>query len=320
MISSSAPGKAILCGEHAVVYGQPAIALPIGAVSATATVERGGEAGVVIETPDVGGRLHLRARPDHPLASLARETLAAINAPQHEPLKIVLRSTIPIGGGMGSGAALGAALVQALAAYHGAQLDPATVSALVYASERFYHGTPSGIDNTVVSFAQPIWYQRDREGAPRLEPLVLGGELTLIIADTGMRCPTHVTVGKVRERRAAEPEVYDTIFVSIGRIVEAVRSALHNGDIRSAGALLDENHRLLQALGVSTAELDRLVGVARQAGALGAKLSGGGGGGIMLALTDAERPHIVETALRLAGAARVIVTQVTPSGPESVLV
>ncbi|MDQ5853675.1 MAG: mevalonate kinase, partial [Chloroflexota bacterium] len=128
MARSSAPGKLILCGEHAVVYGQPAIALPVAAVAATATVMPEAGGGIVVALPDLDERWRLDERPEHPLAGLIRRTLDVLGVSEVTPLAIVLESTIPIASGMGSGAALGAALVQALARHFGRPLDAATVS------------------------------------------------------------------------------------------------------------------------------------------------------------------------------------------------
>src|SRR3712207_1969819 len=195
MTTASAPGKVILCGEHAVVYGRPAIALPLSAVRATATVTvapRG--SGIVCEAPDLAERWPLTDASQQPLARLVALTLQRLNITTASDLKITLRSEIPIASGMGSGAALGAALVKVISAQFGHVLPPTEVSALVYESERLFHGTPSGIDNTVVSLEQPIWYQWVDDGAPIIEPLVLGAPLVLVIGDTGVRAPTYVTV------------------------------------------------------------------------------------------------------------------------------
>ena len=326
MARAFAPGKLILGGEHAVVYGQPAIALPVAAVGATATVlvedrPASGPPQLLLDLPDLGERWSADEQPDHPLTRLAIRTLNQLGVRPDRSLTVVLESSIPIASGMGSGAALAAALVKALAKYAGHELDPASVSALVYESERYYHGTPSGIDNTVVSFARPIWYQRRGALAgAHIEPLVVGAPLTLVIGDTGLRCPTRVTVGRVREAAVAQPAVYEAHFESIGRIVAAARAALMHGDRAALGVLLDSNHQLLQTIGVSSQELDRLVVAARDAGALGAKLSGGGGGGVMLALVVDEAVVAVEAALLGAGAARVIVTRVPGTDAGAVLV
>ncbi len=318
---ATAPGKVILCGEHAVVYGQPAIALPVESVVATATVVAIGDEGIVLDLPDLGERDRSARDPDHPFARLARATVAALGITGPTGLRITLTSTIPVASGMGSGAALGAALVKAVAVHYGRALGPAEVSALVYDSERYYHGTPSGIDNTVVSFAQPIWYQRmspDRQAL--IEPIITGGRWTLLIADTGVRSPTRSTVGALRERWIADPARHDTIFSAIGEIVRAARPAIERGDQMKMGALMNENHALLRELGVSSPELDRLVVAAIGAGADGAKLSGGGGGGIMLALVTPETVRAVETALKAADAVRVVETTLQQSGQGGVLV
>ncbi|WP_043097231.1 mevalonate kinase [Kallotenue papyrolyticum] len=314
---ASAPGKVILCGEHAVVYGRPAIALPLPDIRATAWVADAPGAGLRLELPDLGEQWEVAAEAhagEHPLAFLARRTLATLGAAP-TGLRITLRSAIPIASGMGSGAALGAALVRALATHLGQALTPAAIAALVYESERFFHGTPSGIDNTVVSYEQPIWFVRGDPGAvpPRaatIEALALGAPLRLVIGDTGVRAPTHLTVGGVRERWQRDPARYEALFAAIGEVSSAARDLLARGAVEQLGRLLDRNQELLEALGVSSPALERLIAAARAAGAYGAKLSGGGGGGIMLALVTEERQAQVCAALAAAGAARVVQTVV----------
>lgn len=320
-MSASAPGKVILCGEHAVVYGHPAIAVPVTSVAARATVKGRRVAGTEIVTPDLDEQWLIDERPDHPLSTLTERTLRTLGHGDKQALRITLESTIPIASGMGSGAAIAAALVRGLGRYFAAELDPALVSRLVYESERHYHGTPSGIDNSVVSYGRPIWFQRSPDGAaPRIEPLPLAESWTLVIGDTGLRAPTRLTVGAVRERRTRDPQGYDALFAAIGQAVATIRQRLLSGAVAGIGPLLDQNHHYLQAIGVSTPELDRLVLAARAAGATGAKLSGGGGGGIMLATANAAAAPAVARALRAAGAARVIVTEVAAAGSGSVLV
>ncbi|HEX6288672.1 MAG TPA: mevalonate kinase [Herpetosiphonaceae bacterium] len=311
MTTASAPGKVILCGEHAVVYGYPAIALPLPDVRAHATVEdapRG--AGITLDTPDVSESWRLDEAQPHPLATLVRLTFETLGIVTPLDLHITLRSTIPIARGMGSGAALGAALVKALAAHLGARLDPGTLSRLVYESERFYHGTPSGIDNTVVSYEQAIWFVRGQQGAgqaalPTIEPIRIGAPFALVIGDTGVYAPTHITVGGVRERWQGAPERYNALFGEIGQVVTAIRGKLADGDLVALGGALNRNQELLQALGVSVPALETLIDAALAAGALGAKLSGGGGGGIMLALAEVAQRETVARALLKAGAAHV---------------
>jgi mevalonate kinase len=309
--TASAPGKVIMCGEHAVVYGRPAVALPLIDVRATATVHDGTEQGIVCNAPDIGERWLLHERPDHPIPQLVQATLDRLGCNVPPSLRITLRSNIPVASGMGSGAALGAALVKALATHWGQTLRPAEVAALVYESERAYHGTPSGIDNTVVSYEQPIWFQRNAVGTPpTIEPLKLGSSLRFVIGDTGVRAPTYVTVGAVRAAWQHDRARYEGLFDQIGAIARDVRGALATGRIRILGRLLNRNQALLRELGVSSPELERLIDAALTAGAQGAKLSGGGGGGIMLALVDPQRAEAVSAALGAAGAVRVLQTVV----------
>ncbi|MCB0100201.1 MAG: hypothetical protein KDE46_30930 [Caldilineaceae bacterium] len=136
--------------------------------------------------------------------------------------------------------------------------------------------------------------------------------MTLVIGDTGIASPTSVTVGDVRRGWQAEPQRYETIFDAVGRIVYAARDAVQSGDVAALGRLMDENHALLHEMGVSSVELDRLCAAARQAGALGAKLSGGGRGGNMIALAREAEVESVEQALTAAGARRVVTTVVEP--------
>lgn len=316
MTTASAPGKVILCGEHAVVYGQPAIALPLPGVRSQATIEAAPfGAGIRLNLADLGESRLLEAE-DHPLATLVRLTIAEVGTTLPLDLSITLRSAIPIASGMGSGAALGAALVNALSAYLGRPLDPAAVSRLVYESERFYHGTPSGIDNTVVSYEQAIWFMRGQEQGgtrepPTIEPLHIGAPLALVLGDTGVHAPTHITVSGVRERWRHDRENFDALFSKIGRLVVGIRRYLADGDLLSLGAALNRNQELLREIGVSSPELERLISAALAAGALGAKLSGGGGGGIMLALAAVDHQEPVSRALLEAGATRVTETVVT---------
>ena len=309
MTTGSAPGKIILFGEHAVVYGRPAIAAPVSQLAATATVmaaEPGN--GCVLDLSDIGETVPVTGESAmQPLALVTRLTLDAL-AMATPDWRIVLRSTIPVSSGLGSGAAAATAIVRAIAAAAGHALTPAEISTLVFESERLFHGTPSGIDNTVIAYEQPVWFVRGQSP----EPFVIAQPVTLVIGDTGIASPTSVTVGDVRRGWQAEPQRYETIFDAVGRIVYAARDAVQSGDVAALGRLMDENHALLHEMGVSSVELDRLCAAARQAGALGAKLSGGGRGGNMIALAREAEVESVEQALTAGGARRVVTTVVEP--------
>jgi mevalonate kinase len=221
-------------------------------------------------------------------------------------LLVTVTSTIPIARGLGSGAAVATAVARALAGYWGYAPQPEEISRLVYEVEKLHHGTPSGIDNTVIAYEQPVYFVRG-EGASRL---AVGASFDLVIADTGVASSTRAVVGDVRRRWEADRERYEGLFDEIGAVARLAKSAIQRGDRRAVGRLMNENHALLVALGVSSAELDRLVAAARAAGAWGAKLSGAGRGGNMLALVEPEQAPAVAAALRAAGATNVVMSQV----------
>jgi mevalonate kinase len=295
----------ILFGEHAVVYGRPALAIPVTKVRAEAVVESGGDGGLTVVAHDLNERLTVRDAPaDHPLAAAARLALDRLGLSDAVNWRVEVRSTIPIASGLGSGAAVSAAIIRALADAAGAILPPAEVADLVFEVDRLHHGTPSGIDNTVIAYEQPVYFVRGQP--PQRFPI--GRPFMLAIADTGIRSPTRITVGDVRRARDEDPERYDVIFDRIAAVVEAACSAIAAGQTAQLGPLMDENHVLLSELDVSSPELEQLAAAARGAGAGGAKLSGGGRGGNLIALVMPDVAEAVAEALRAAGAARVILT------------
>ncbi len=302
-IRASAPGKVILFGEHAVVYGRPAIAVPVPQVRATAVVEPAPEgAGLTLVAADLEREVSLRDAPsDDPLAAIARLTLDHLGHPEPD-VRLTVTSTIPIAGGMGSGAAVSTAIVRALASFFGQELPPAEVSRLVYEVEKLHHGTPSGIDNTVVAYERPVYFVRDR----RMETFSPGAPLYLLIADSGVPSRTKEVVAAVRARWEKQPARYDFLFDRIGEVVDEAREAIEAGDVYTLGGLMDQNHELLRKIGVSSPELDELVEAARYGGALGAKLSGAGRGGNIIALVEEFSADEVEAVLRAAGAKRIV--------------
>jgi mevalonate kinase len=308
MLTAHAPGKVILLGEHAVVYGRPAIAVPVWETVATARVSKGAAgSGCIIVAADVERTVNVaRAADDEPLAVVARATLARLGRDDYPDWQVELTSRIPMASGMGSGAALSAALVRGLYAQAGREPDAAVVSELVYLAEKLYHGTPSGVDNTVVSYGLPVWFVKGQ--APQV--FVPTRPFMLAIGDSGVPSPTRETVGGVRRRQEAQPEQYAALFDRISDRVHLARQALETGANAALGPLFTSTHLLLQEIGVSTPQLDRMVEAANAAGAGGAKLSGGGGGGNMIALVEPATARTVAAALYAAGAVRVILTTV----------
>jgi mevalonate kinase len=265
-------------------------------------------AGVVqIKAPNIGLDCELSDMPeDHPLAAVIWKAAAALKLSRIPACTIQVTSSIPIAGGMGSGAAVSVAILRAFSALMGHPLSDEQVSELAYQVEVIHHGTPSGIDNTVITYARPVYFIKGK--APEL--LQVKQPFTLVIGDTGVQSSTAEVVGVVRQAHEKSSAQYEQLFDAVGKIAETARQAIESGSVEDLGPLMDENHALLVKMGVSSPQLDRLVLEARSSCAMGAKLSGAGRGGNMIALVRPETAAEVAGALRSAGAVSTITTTV----------
>jgi len=307
MTITSAPGKIILFGEHAVVYGRPALAVPVTQVRADVEITDSDRPGIWINAPDIGLYAELNTLPsDHPIASVIHNFLFISRVSSFPNLDIKITSTIPVASGLGSGAAVTVSLTRALSSHLHYQMPDEEINAFTYEIEKLYHGTPSGIDNTVVTYAKPVYFVKGRS----IETFTLGSPFTIVIGDTGISAPTRKSVGDVRKLWEADKAKWEGVFDQVGRIANEARDAIERGRIEELGKLMIQNHAFLQEMTVSSPELDALVSAAIKAGALGAKMSGGGRGGNMIALVEADVSESVSEALLHAGAKRVIVTTV----------
>lgn len=305
MTVASAPGKVILLGEHAVVYGRSALAAPVHALHAQAEVLPFDDAGVRLEAPDVGVDALLDELPiDHPQAKAIRLALAESGA--SGGIRVRITSDIPPASGLGSSAAVSVAIIRAVCAHFDHDLAADRTAQMAFQVEKLQHGDPSGIDNTVVAFEIPVLYVKGEE--PR--PLGVTGRFKFVIGDTGEPSPTKDLVTMLRGRWSGDTEFVDAIFDSIGELSDQAAATIGRGEVGNLGPLMNHCQTMLETLGVSGPSLEHLIAAANEAGALGAKLSGAGGGGIMIALVDEGSQEAVDAALREAGAVSTIRTEI----------
>lgn len=312
--SASSHGKTILIGEHAVVYGAPALVLPVLDARVVATVSpvtagaddaAGATVGHILESTVHTGPLDLAPAAVMPTVTAVTATLRHFGVTDRH-FHVRVDSEVPTARGMGSSAAVAAAVTAAVADALGETLDAETHHDLIQECERVAHGRPSGLDARGVVAAVPVWF----EGG-RIEPVALGARFTFVVADTGVPGHTRQAVAAVRERHDQDPVAVDGVIDRIGELARQARGTLEAGDAQGLGVTMDAAHDLLSALDVSSADLDRLVDAARAADALGAKLTGGGRGGCVLALAaDDDHADRIAAALRGAGAAATWTTTI----------
>ncbi|MDX1377783.1 MAG: mevalonate kinase [Anaerolineales bacterium] len=306
-MKASAPGKIILFGEHAVVYGRPALAAPVTQVHADVEVTNADSAGIWIDAPDISLHAEVNTLPsDHPIASVIHNFLFISRISPFPNLNVKITSTIPVAAGLGSGAAVTVALIRALSSHLDYPMPNEEINAFAYEIEKLHHGTPSGIDNTVVTYTKPVYFVKGQ----KIETLSVGKPFTIVIGDTGISAPTKEAVGDVRRSWEADKSKWENVFDEVGEIAKQAKSIMEKGETKNLGDLMNQNHTLLQEMTVSSHELDILVSAALNAGAMGAKLSGGGRGGNMIALVEKEKAPDISEALHSSGAKRTIITTV----------
>ena len=301
--TAKAPGKAILTGEHFVVYGQPALVMAIDRfVSVTAT-KRPDTSIWISSTLGYAGTFEGVQFRSEQGGSDARRILAPVNISAQAVLgavncrgglNIKIDSEIPVEVGLGSSGALAVATVSAVSRLFDVVFSEPEVIALSLEAERYVHKDPSGVDQTVSTYGGVVQYRKDR-GVVRLE---VGSPISLVIGNTEVRRETGRLVDRVRARRTRIPDVMDRVIQSAGVLTTKAVEALQKGNMPLLGELMDVNHGLLVAAGVSCIELERLIHAARRGGALGAKLTGAGGGGCILALAADERLGSVSRAIQ----------------------
>ena len=293
----SACGKIILLGEHAVVYGRPAIALPIPlAVEASVRSDKSGD-GINVIIPRWGLEQKVKVNAQG-FAGILANVIHKMGLDDAN-MEIDVFPNVPKAMGLGGSSALAVAIIRAIDHHFGTKLSDQKINELAYECEKAAHGTPSGVDNTVATFGSPLFYKNNK-GQPMFEEINLGQPIELVVGITGMESLTAETVTKVRQAWTQSPERYESLFNQIEQLTLSGLDCLKTGKVEELGELMNICHGYLNALQLSTPELEELVHIARSHGALGAKLTGGGGGGSMIALCQ-DNKDAIEAAMNKAG-------------------
>jgi mevalonate kinase len=277
-------GKLILLGEHSVVYGRPAIAvaLPRGAEAQAEAADR-----ARLEVQPWGVVVDAAIPESDPPREMLRQAFAALLAgyPQQPAVAVRARLALPAGAGLGGSAALSVAVLRAIDEHLGQCRTASAVATAALAAEHVFHGNPSGIDTSVAAGGRAVLF---RKGHP-LEALSLRHPITLVVGDSGSASSTRDTVASVARQHAQNPAKLEAIFDGIEALVTNARSALQNGESSRLGQLMSLNQKLLSTMLLSTSQLEEMCQAAEKAGALGAKLTGAGGGGCMIAVVEHTR-------------------------------
>jgi mevalonate kinase len=292
-------GKTILFNEHFVVYGVPAIVSAIGKYT------------IAKATPFDGAELKLidnrGATPSYKEDKFEqqKDSLKYIANKMNldfsnKGVQVELVGNLYAASGIGASAASCVAIARALSEYYGLNLSDDQINDIAFEGEKGYHGTPSGIDNTASTFGGLIWFEKKEPNI--MDRISIQNPIDIVIGNTGKVANTTSAVDGVRQRREQNPDRYQEIFNRAENIAYLAKQAFFDEDYHEIGKLMNENHKLLQQIEVSSRELDFLVKLARDHGAYGAKLTGGGLGGNMIALTPGRNlQEEVVTAIEKEG-------------------
>ncbi|MDB4957564.1 MAG: mevalonate kinase [Myxococcales bacterium] len=297
-MSSIGLGKIILLGEHAVVYGYPALAAALDRGVRIDAVPTPAGGSMRVDVPS--WNLRVKAEDDHAFARGLCAIADAIGLGRPS-LTLVGDAQIPPGAGLGASAAFAVAISRALLEYSKQPVTAASVTAAATASERVIHGNPSGVD-VALAIAGGIGVFRKSSGLRTIQP----APLRVIVGPSGAPRSTAAMIERVSQATAGASA--DARLHELGALSDTGTNALLAGNLAGLGTAMNRAHALLGELGVSTPLLDGLCEIARKLGAYGSKLTGAGGGGAVIAIAPREREAEIAAAWKKAGVTSFVAT------------
>ena len=278
-------GKTILFGEHFVVYGFPAIASALGNTTIA-----------VVEKVDVKGYELIDNRLETPGYKVQKRKEYGVLIENvinfmgiKEGIKITLSGSLVAASGVGASAACAASLARAINSEFDLKWNDEKINEAAYEGEKGPHGTPSGIDNTAAVFGGLLLFKKNLEGGPNtIEKMKIKQPVEIVLGNSGKTSSTKEVVADVKKLKEENPQEINPIFEEYNKLAEEAKTALLEYNLEKVGKLMNKNHELLSKINVSCKELDELVETAINAGAFGAKLTGTGRGGLMVALTPGK--------------------------------
>ncbi|MBY8985575.1 MAG: mevalonate kinase [Candidatus Lokiarchaeota archaeon] len=281
-------GKTILFGEHFVVYGLAAIASALGS-STTAEVRVVEGIGWTVDDQRPATPGYKKTKYQEAMQSIKNVIDYLKIDTESQKLEISFAGDLFAASGVGASAAQCTSLSRALNEAFNLKLSDEQINEAAYEGEKAYHGTPSGIDNTASTYGGLIWFVKNLSGGKNtMELLQSPVKMSLVIANSGVTASTAEVVSEVRHLKEENPDKFEKIFHEYKNLAVKAKTALNKGDITSIGNLMNQNHKLLQEITVSGKINDKLVEIALKNGAIGAKMTGTGRGGLVIALASSE--------------------------------
>ena len=320
-VKVSAPGKVTLFGEHAVVYGKPAVVTSISRRVYVTVEPRSDDTvrinaldlkipGVILSFREDVGEITLETDYGRVISALSYVRKALDVASEHlgvrRGVNITITSSMPVGAGLGTSAAVSVATIYGYAQALGYEMEKGEVARLGHRVELEVQGAASPMDTAIASYGGTLLIEPEGESGPRISP-ISAPELPIVVGYVEREATTKELVAKVRTLRNRWRGIVDRILDGIEAVTREAISALKRSNLEELGELMNVNHGLLDSLGVSTDRLNRMVYASREAGALGAKLTGAGGGGCMIALAPG-RTGEVEAAIKVSGGSPLTVS------------